>query len=247
MLEDQDLDRYSRQVILPQIGEEGQEKLFAAKVLLIGVGGLGCPAATYLALAGVGQITLVDDDLIERSNLPRQSLFEEADIGRPKALVAAERLGYLNSAAVFQAHHERFDANAAYGAESSIWVDASDNYASRAEIAMAAAVQNKTLVTAAVQAFQGHVATLLPGADHACFHGLYPHQPQDAAVSRCEQVGVLGAVTGIVGAMQAQEVIREILQLQGSLKNTMVLYDGLFHRMQTMLIQQRRRECEICQ
>ncbi len=247
MLNDQDLERYSRQVILPQIGEEGQEKLFSAKVLLVGLGGLGCPAATYLALAGVGQITLVDDDLIERSNLPRQTLFDEADIGRPKALVAAEKLSYLNSVAVFQAQHQRFDPKASYCDTSTIWLDASDNYTSRAEIALAAGQQEKILVTAAAQAFQGHVATLVSGADNACFHGLYPNAPQDDAVSRCEQVGVLGTAVGIIGTMLAQEAIREILELAGGLRNQVLLYDGLFTRMQKLALQQCRKECPICQ
>ena len=247
MLNDQDLERYSRQVILPQIGEEGQEKLLSAKILLVGLGGLGCPAATYLALAGVGKITLVDDDLIERSNLPRQTLFDEADIGRPKALVAAEKLSYLNSSGVFEAHHQRFDPKGSYCDDSSIWLDASDNYTSRAEIALAAGKQGKTLVTAAAQGFQGQVATLLSGADNACFHGLYPNPPQETSVSRCEQVGVLGTTVGIIGTMLAQEAIREILDLGGGLHNQVLLYDGLFSRMQKLTLQQCRKECQICQ
>ena len=247
MLSDHELERYSRQVILPQIGEEGQEKLLSAKILLVGLGGLGCPAATCLALAGVGQITLIDHDLIELSNLPRQTLFEEVDIGRPKALVAAERLSYLNSAGVFNPHHQRFDADAIFCPDSTLWIDATDHYASRAEIALAAERQQKTLVTAAAQGFQGHVATLLPGAENACFHGLYPNRPQDTAVSRCEQVGVLGTTVGIIGTMLAQEVIREILGLSGGVQNQFLLYDGLYNRMQKMTVAQRRGDCPICQ
>ena len=246
MLNDQDLDRYSRQVILPQITEEGQEKLFRAKLLLVGLGGLGCPAATYLALAGVGQIALVDDDVIEASNLPRQTLFEEADIGRPKAEAAAEKLSYLNSSGHFTAYHQRFDSQGSYGEDSVIWLDASDSYTSRAEVALAAGQQKKILITAAAQAFQGQVATLYSGADDACFHGLYPSSPQENAVSRCEQVGILGTTVGIIGTMLAQEAIRELLGLEGGLRNRVLLYDGLFIRMQKMALQQRRKDCQIC-
>ena len=247
MLHDRDLERYARQVILPQIGEDGQEKLFSAKVLLVGLGGLGCPAATYLALAGVRHMTLVDNDVIELSNLPRQTLFEEADIGRPKAVVAAERLGYFNSAGAFEPQHQRFDADAEYGAKADLWIDATDHYASRTAIAEAAGQQQKTLITAAAQGFQGHIATLLPGADNACFHGLYPHQPQDTTVSRCEQIGIFGAVAGMMGMMLAQEVVREVLGLPGGVRNRLLLYDGLYNRMQNMAIPERRRDCLICQ
>ena len=130
--------------------------------------------------------------------------------------------------------------------DSTIWLDASDSYTSRAEVALAAGQQEKTLITAAAQAFQGHVATLLAGEDNACFHGLYPKPPQDNSVSRCEQVGVLGTTVGIIGTMLAQEAIREILGLSGGLHNQVLLYDGLFTRMQKMALQQRRKDCQIC-
>ncbi|NQY82691.1 MAG: HesA/MoeB/ThiF family protein [Alphaproteobacteria bacterium] len=248
MLNDADLERYARQVILEQIGEEGQERLRASKVLLIGLGGLGCPVAMYLALAGVGRVVLVDHDQVERSNLPRQPLFGDADLGRPKVMVAAECLGFLNPDSACEAVMQRFDVQIAstHGLEADLWIDASDNYITRSDIALSAAKHERRVVMAAVQGFQGHITTIDPGAENACFHGLFPTPPSDKAVSHCEQVGILGAVAGVLGTMLAVEAIKELLGIGQGLTNQILLYDGLFARVQKMKILHKRRDCSAC-
>lgn len=234
MLSDDDLERYSRQVVLEQIGEAGQEKLKASKVALCGLGGLGCPAATYLSLCGIGELVLIDHDLVESSNLPRQPLYEEADIGRPKAIVAAEKLGYLNPHCHHVAMSQRMDAEIAQGAakDCTLWIDATDNYHARAQIAELALLAKRPVLTASVQGMQGHITTLPTDPARGSFYDVYPHKPNQATVSQCEQVGILGAVAGVLGAMLAQEAVKEILLIGEGLSGKLLLYDGLYGRVQ---------------
>ena len=232
MLNDQDLERYSRQVIFEQIGEGGQEKLCNSKVVLCGLGGLGCPAATYLVLAGLGEIVLIDHDHVESSNLPRQTLFEEADIGRPKVMAAAERLGYYNPACRILPVMKRMNSDVVeeYATGSCLWIDATDHYQAREDIAALALSHQSLLISASVQGMQGHITTFAADPKEGTFKDVYPHKPNQTRISQCEQVGIVGSVAGVLGSMLATEAIKEILHIGQGLKGKMLLYDGLFAR-----------------
>lgn len=199
--------RYARQSILPEIGQEGQKRLAAARVLCVGAGGLGCPVLLYLTAAGIGHITIIDDDIVDESNLQRQVLFMEADIGQPKALVAKKRLEALNGQVGITACVERLSANraVAYFERHDLIVDGTDNFPSKYLINDAAVKSGKPVVFAAIQGFEGQVA-VFDGARGPCYRCLYPHAPT-AIVRNCAEAGVIGAVAGIAGTVQAMQCI----------------------------------------
>ncbi|MDG1007405.1 MAG: HesA/MoeB/ThiF family protein [Alphaproteobacteria bacterium] len=228
-----EIDRYQRHIVLKEIGGAGQQKLKAARVLIIGMGGLGHPVAQYLAAAGVGTLGLVDDDLVDISNLQRQILFAEADIGEPKTQAVAQALARLNRHCQSVAHPVRATAeniDALVGAYDVI-VDGSDNFATRLLVNDACFKAEKPLISGAVGRFDGQVMTFKPwlkqadGTPLPCYRSLVPDAPPDE--DNCATTGIIGALTGIIGTLQAIEVIKEITGAGETLAGYMLIYDGL--------------------
>lgn len=227
-LNHEEIQRYGRHLVLPEVGVEGQEKLKVARVLLVGVGGLGSPAALYLAAAGVGTLGLVDDDLVDRSNLQRQVLYGERDVGRSKVEAAAERLRDLNPHIAIEQHHERLDIGnierliAGYD----LVLDGSDNFPTRYLVNDACVIARKPLVWGAVQRFEGQVA-LFAAPGGPCYRCLFPEPPPPGMVPSCAEGGVLGVLPGIIGSLQATECIRWILGLGESLLGRLLIFDAI--------------------
>ena len=216
--------RYARQACLPEIGRDGQEKLSKAKVLVVGVGGLGSPVALYLAAAGIGNIGLIDEDRIELHNLQRQILFDTYYIGRPKVEIAAEKLSDLNGEIKITTHDMRLNAeNISIINDYDIIADCSDNFETRFLINDACMEQGKTLVSAAVSGFEGQLYTFKKGT--ASYRDIYD-MPPEGLIPSCSQNGIMGSVCGVMGSMQANEIIKEILGLS-SLAGNMIVWDGL--------------------
>lgn len=226
-------ERYQRQLILKNFGEAGQQKLLQAAVLVIGAGGLGCPVLQYLAAAGVGRIGIVDDDYVSLSNLHRQVLYTTDDIGRHKAKQAAGILRRLNTDIEITAYTERLTTQNAFKLMKAydIIVDCTDNFAARYLINDACVLLNKPLVFAAVSRYEGQVAIFNDKkavTDHTVnYRDLYPRPPKAGEVLSCEEAGVLGVLPGIIGTMQATEVIKLITGIGRPLVNRLLTYDAL--------------------
>ncbi|HKX87741.1 MAG TPA: HesA/MoeB/ThiF family protein, partial [Sphingopyxis sp.] len=227
MLSDAELDRYARQIILPTFGGAGQAKLRAAHVAVVGAGGIGCPAITYLAAAGVGKLTIIDDDAIELSNLQRQPLFTDADIGAPKAGVAADAARRINPHVEAIAIARRLDdANAeALLAGASLILDGCDNFATRLAVNRAAVALEIPLLSAAIGAFEGQVA-LYEGwrADQACYACLVGNDPDRPGIN-CAETGVMGALAGMIGTMAALEAVRALTGWGNALTGRLAIVD----------------------
>jgi adenylyltransferase/sulfurtransferase len=208
-----EIQRYSRHILLPEIGGTGQARLRQARVLIVGAGGLGCPVLLYLAAAGIGTLGLVDDDRVELSNLQRQIAHGTADIGAPKVRSALAAARAINPLVTLVAHECRLDAGnaAALVAGYDLVCDGSDNFATRAAVAEACTRAGKPLVSAAVLRFEGQLAVFAPGTP--CYRCLYPEAPPPGLMPSCAEAGVLGAVTGVMGALQAAEVVKWLLGL----------------------------------
>ena len=217
--------RYQRQVQLPGFGAAGQTRLKQARVLIVGIGGLGCPAAQYLAAAGVGTITLVDGDVVSRSNLQRQVLFGEADVGQPKAAIARQRLLANNPTIQVAAVAEHFsEANAdKLLAGITLALDCSDNFTARYLLNNHCLQQQIAWVYASVIRFSGQLALFTPG--NACYQCLFP-QPA-ATVEDCNSAGVLGSLPGVLGTLQATEALKFLAGLEDTLANQLLLVEGL--------------------
>ncbi len=233
---DDELDRYARHLVLPEIGGRGQARIKAASVAVIGAGGLGSPCLLYLAAAGVGRITIIDDDHVALSNLQRQILFQTADAGRAKAAAAAEHLVALNPHIVVTPVAVRLDAGNARAllAGHSIIADGCDSFATRLAVSDAAQALGLPLVSGAVGPFDGQVAT---------FRGHEPDKPcyrclvgaaHDREAQNCAESGVLGAMTGVIGSMMALETLREITGFGTGLAGRLLLYDALGARVRTV-------------
>jgi adenylyltransferase/sulfurtransferase len=233
---DDELDRYARHIVLREIGGRGQALLKAANVAVIGAGGLGSPCLLYLAAAGVGRLTIIDDDQVTLSNLQRQILFATADAGRAKTTAAAEHLTALNPHVAINPVTTRLDtANAgALLAGHSIIADGCDSFLTRLAVADTAQALRIPLVSGAVGPFDGQLATFKgwkPGLPcYRCFVGDAADRPEQS----CAETGVLGALTGVIGAMMALEVIREITGFGESLAGRLLLYDALGARLRTV-------------
>ena len=251
---DMDLDfsedeirRYSRHILLQQVGGTGQAKLKAAKVLLIGAGGLGSPLALYLAAAGIGTIGLVDDDRVEISNLQRQIAHTTARIGMPKALSAAEAARAINPEVTVVPHALRLKPENAIDLiqQYDIICDGTDNFGTRFLIADACALARRTLVSAAVLRFDGQLSVFKPHTGGPCYRCLYPEPPPDGLVPSCGEAGVLGAVTGVMGTLQATEVLKEILEIGDSLSGRLLVWDALETRFRTIKLRPDPK-CALC-
>ena len=247
MLGEAELDRYVRQIILPAFGGAGQAKLKAAHVVLIGAGGIGCPAITYLAAAGVGKLTIIDHDHVELSNLQRQPLFTDADLGARKAEVAAGAARRINPHVDAIAVAQRLDeANAeALLAGASLILDGCDNFATRLAVNRAAVALQIPLLSAAIGAFEGQVA-LYEGwrAGQACYACLVGKDPDREGVN-CAETGVMGALAGMIGTMAALEAVRALSGWGTSLTGRLGIVDMLDRRWREVGVAE-DPECPIC-
>jgi len=230
-------ERYQRQILLKGFGLEGQLKLLQAKVLVVGAGGLGCPALQYLVAAGVGTIGIVDEDIVSITNLHRQILFTVDDIGLPKSSTAKERLAKLNPEISITAYNERLTTNNALAIikDYDIVIDATDNFSSRYLINDACVLLNKPIVYGAVSQFEGQVAILnyhsTTSIASANYRDLFPKPPIDGEVLNCAEAGVLGVLPGIIGSMQASETIKLITGIGTPLVNTVLTYHSLSNQL----------------
>ena len=232
-LTESQLHRYARQLILPEIDEAGQERLLASRVLVVGAGGLGSPLLLYLAAAGVGTLGVVDDDRVDLTNLQRQVLYTSTDIGRPKVEAAAEWIAALNPEVRVEPHADRLTAAnaAALIARYDLIADGCDNAETRFLVADSCHRARKPLVTAALLGFYGQITTVrgYEGGDKPCYRCIMGAPPPPQARPSCEEAGVLGALAGMVGSLQALEVIKELLGLGESLTGRLLLLNPLTH------------------
>ena len=223
--------RYARHIVLPEIGGIGQARLLGSRVLVIGAGGLGSPLLLYLAAAGVGRIGIVDDDVVDASNLQRQVVHGLADVGRPKVESAALRLAGLSPDAAVVRHALRLDAGNAEAlvAAYDIVADGSDNLATRLAVHDACRRSGRILVSASVQGTYGQLTTFKShlGPPHPCLRCLYPEAPMEQALPTCSQAGVLGPVAGVLGCLQAVEPVKELTGAGDSLSGVLLFYDAM--------------------
>ncbi|APD07965.1 SAMP-activating enzyme E1 [Flavobacteriaceae bacterium UJ101] len=241
-----DKERYSRHIKLSEIGIEGQQKLLEAKVLVIGAGGLGCPVLQYLVAAGVGTVGIIDDDVVEKSNLQRQILFGVSDIGKNKARAVKNRLNNLNPDVQIEAIPERLSSKNALKLfeDYDIIVDGTDNFSTRYMVNDACILANKPLVSGAIYKFEGQVA-VLNYKGSASYRCLFPKLPKQDLIPSCNEIGVLGVLPGIIGTLQANEVLKMILGLENILKGQLLVYSALKNEMNVFHIA--RNESEIQQ
>jgi molybdopterin/thiamine biosynthesis adenylyltransferase len=211
-IKNKDIERFSRQLILPEVGGEGQKRLKSARVLLVGAGGLGSPAALYLAAAGVGTLVLADGDTVDLSNLQRQILHFTPDVGKAKVVSARDKLAALNPGVKIVAKKTRFTlANSARLIDGcDLVLDGSDNFETRYAVNAACLAQGVPLVWGAVLRWEGQVMTVLPGRT-ACYECLFPEPPDPALAQSCSNAGILGSVAGTVGTLMATEGLKVLL------------------------------------
>ena len=214
---EEQLQRYARHIVMPEVGGIGQTKLMQAKVLVIGAGGLGAPLLMYLAAAGVGTLGVVDNDAVDFSNLQRQVIHTTDRVGVAKTESARQAVEALNPEVKVIQHHERFEAHNALDivAGYDLVCDGTDNFATRYLINDACFLAKKPLVSAAMLRFDGQLTTFraFEGGDHPCYRCLFPNPPPDGVIPTCSEAGILGAIAGVMGSLQAVEVLKEILEL----------------------------------
>ncbi len=245
-MNDQQLIRYSRQILLPQIGYEGQQKLLDGHALIIGAGGLGSPAALYLAAAGVGRLTLADHDVVELSNLQRQILHDSHSLGRAKADSARARLTALNPDVEVVALQQRLQADALHAlvAQADVVLDASDNFATRFAINAACLATATPLVSGAAIRFEGQLSVFEPArADSPCYRCLY--RDGEEAEQTCADNGVLAPVVGVIGSLQALEAIKLLSGSGDTLCGRLLLFDALRHEFRSIRLR-RDPDCPVC-
>jgi molybdopterin-synthase adenylyltransferase len=243
-LSDEELERYARHIVLKEIGGPGQARLRQARVLVIGAGGLGAPLLMYLAAAGVGTLGVVDDDAVSLSNLQRQIVHDTGRVGLAKTASAAASLARINPGVSVVEHPFRIAADNAMEliAAYDIVADGSDNFATRYLVSDACYLARRTLVSAAVAQFDAQISTFKPhiegpdGRPYPSYRCLNPEAPPPGLLPACEEAGVIGALTGVMGSMQAIEVIKELLGIGESLAGRVLIYDALAARFHAVKI-----------
>jgi molybdopterin/thiamine biosynthesis adenylyltransferase len=240
-LSDEELERYARHIVLREVGGAGQAAIRAARVLVVGAGGLGSPLLLYLAAAGVGTLGVVDDDVVALSNLQRQIAHATMDIGRPKVESALEAIAALNPGVRVETHNVRLtQANAlALIGGYDIVADGSDNFATRFLVNDACFFAKKNLVSAAVTQFDGQLATFKAhdrSGAWPCYRCIFPEAPPPDATRNCAEDGVLGAAAGVMGSLQALEVLKEITGIGTSLAGSLLLYEALTARFRKLAV-----------
>ena len=239
------VSRYSRHIIMPQVGSVGQRKLLDAKVLMVGAGGLGSPITIYLTLAGVGTVGLVDFDDVDVTNLQRQILHFNDDIGRSKVESAVETLKAYNPDTTVNVHEEPISSVNAMEImkDYDVIVNGADNFPTRYLVNDAAYLSGKTLVDGSILLFDGQATTYIPG--QGCYRCLFPTPPPPGEVPSCAEAGVLGMLPGMVGTIQATEVVKQILGVVDSLSGRLLLIDALSMEFRTVKIR-RNPQCPLC-
>jgi adenylyltransferase/sulfurtransferase len=245
---EQQLERYSRHILLPEIGGKGQRKIAQARVFLVGAGGLGSPTALYLAAAGVGTIGIIDNDIVDLSNLQRQILHNTATVGTPKVESAQKTISAINPDLRVVAYQEKLTAeNISRLIENyDVVVDGSDNFSTRFLVNDAAYFLKKPVVSGSIFQFSGQLTVLKPAAgDYPCYRCLYPEPPPPGLVPSCQEAGVLGIIAGTIGVLQATEVLKEILGIGSSLAGRLLLYDALALSFQNVRVP-KIKSCALC-
>ena len=250
---DDQLERYARHIILREVGGVGQAKLARARVLVVGAGGLGSPALLYLAAAGVGTIGIVDHDHVSLSNLQRQIAHRTQDIGRLKVDSASEHARGINPHVVLETHAVKLEAGnaAALVGAYDLVLDGSDNFSTRFLVNDTCFFEKKTLVSAAVGQFDGQLAVYKPHVHvdgkrtYPCYRCIFPEAPPPGTMPSCTEAGILGALTGVLGSMQALEALKEILDIGETMAGRLMLFDGLGGQSRTVRVPP-DPECALC-
>lgn len=245
-LTEQQIERYSRHIILPEVGGAGQEKLLAGSVLLVGAGGLGCPAGLYLAAAGVGRLGLVDADAVDLSNLQRQIAHATPDVGVPKVESAAAKMRAINPDVTVETHRLRLTAANALDIVSryDFVIDGTDNFASKFLVADACHFAGRPYSHAGILGFRGQTITCKPGQS-ACYRCLFGAPPPPGSVPSCSQAGVLGVLAGVIGTLQATEALKYLLGTGELLTDRLLTYDALLMKFRTIAVKRNPR-CALC-
>jgi molybdopterin/thiamine biosynthesis adenylyltransferase len=245
-LSDEQLERYSRHIILEEVGAAGQEKLLASRVLIIGAGGLGAPAVLYLAAAGVGTIGIVDGDTVDLSNLQRQVIHHTADLAHPKVTSAANKMRAINPDITIRPYAERAEAANILPllADYDFVIDGTDNFAAKFLINDACVLARKPFSHAGILRFDGQIITVLPG-ETACYRCLFHAPPPPNVVPSCSQAGVLGVVAGVIGCLQATEALKYLLGKGDLVSNALLTWNAL--RMEFRKVRVKRNpNCPVC-
>ena len=246
---DDQIQRYARHIILPEIGGTGQAKLLEARVLVVGAGGLGAPVLLYLAAAGIGTIGVIDDDTVDLSNLQRQVIHDTGTIGVAKVDSAASRISAVNPDVTVERHPVRLTAENAMDliAGYDIVADGSDNFLTRYLVNDACYLAGKPLVSAAMLRFDGQISTFRAheGPPHPCYRCVFPEAPPPGTIPSCSEAGVLGALAGLVGSMQAVEVVKEVLGIGDSLSGRLMMIESLASAFRTLKVP-RDPDCALC-
>lgn len=245
MLNDQEFLRYSRQLLLEDVGPKGQEKLKQASVLLVGLGGLGSPAALYLAAAGVGTLLLADDDTLHITNLQRQILYRSTDVSKSKAALAQRQLQALNPQVESIALEQRLQGKTLQDAveRADLILDCSDNMTTRHAVNAACIAAGKPLISGSAVGFSGQLLVIEPPYAHGCYACLYPEQTEPQR--NCRTAGVLGPVVGVIGTLQALEAIKMLAGMPSSLSGKLRLFDGKQQSWSTLQLSQ-ASTCPVC-
>ncbi len=242
-----ELDRYARHMILRELGGPGQKKLKNARVLIIGAGGLGAPALLYLGAAGVGVLGVIDDDVVDNSNLQRQVLFGPADIGKPKVFAAQKTILAQNPDIAFRPFNRRLTPQIAgeLFADFDLILDGSDNFETRYLVNKVAAKQGKPLIAAALTQWEGQISTYDPARGGPCYACVFPQAPDASLVPSCAEAGVLGPLPGVVGSMMAVEAVKVLTGAGRTLKGRLLIYDALYGENRLMAVKP-RPDCPVC-
>jgi len=243
---DEQIERYSRHIILPEVGGSGQQKMLEARVLLLGAGGLGSPAAYYLAAAGIGNLGIVDFDRVDLSNLQRQIIHSTERIGMLKTESAKKTIKALNPDVNVTLYNERLDSSNIMNLieDYDYIVDGSDNFPTRYLVNDACVMRNKTLIHGSIYRFEGQVTVFKPG-DGPCYRCLYPEPPPPGMVPNCQEGGVLGVLAGVIGNLQVVEVLKLVLGIGKTLVGKLLIYDALNTEFRNLRLR-KDENCPIC-
>ena len=244
---DTELNRYARHIVLREVGGPGQLAMKHAKVLVVGAGGLGSPALLYLAAAGIGTIGVVDDDEVDNSNLQRQVIHRDQDIGTPKVFSAERAMKAQNPAVTIRPYNRRLDEESAEAiiAEYDLVLEGTDNFATRYLVNRVAAKLGKPMIGAALSQWEGQISTFDPAKGAPCYQCVFPEAPAPGLAPSCSEAGVVGPLPGVMGAMMAVEVVKELSQAGEGLRGRMLIYDAMYAEVRVIKTK-KRADCPVC-